>query len=112
MPVPLHRKRLAERGYNQSLELLRPVQNTCGLTVDSNCCKRIRATDAQSSLPAKQRRINLRGAFSVTGEVKGKHILLADDVLTTGSTLNELAKTLKGAGAKQVDAFVIARTVY
>ncbi len=112
MPVPLHRKRLAERGYNQSQELLRPIRKSKAFAIDAGCCKRVRVTEAQSGLPAKQRRKNLRGAFTVTGEVKDQHILLIDDVLTTGSTLNELAKTLKKAGARQVDAWVIARTVY
>jgi ComF family protein len=112
VPVPLHRKRLAERGYNQSQEVLRPLRKTGDFLIDTRCCKRIRATEAQSTLPAQQRRKNLRGAFTVTSNVNDQHILLIDDVLTTGSTLNELAKTLKREGAKQVDAWVIARTVY
>ena len=112
IPVPLHRRRLAERGYNQSLELLRPLQKSGKFFIDSHCCRRIRATETQSMLPARQRRLNLRGAFTLTGEVLDQHILLVDDVLTTGSTLHEVAKLLKDAGARRVDAWVIARTLY
>lgn len=111
IPVPLHRVRLAERGYNQSLELLRPLQKSGKFIIDSHCCRRIRATETQSRLPARQRRLNLHGAFKLTGDVLDQHILLVDDVLTTGSTLHEVAKLLKDAGARRVDAWVIARTV-
>ena len=62
-------------------------------------------------LPATERRHNVRGAFSVTRPLQGEHILLVDDVLTTGATLNELARTLKNAGAERVEAWVITRTV-
>lgn len=110
LPVPLHSKRLAERGYNQSRELLRALQKSGNYKIDTACCKRTRATGTQSTLSARQRRSNLRGAFSVTEDVKGQHLLLVDDVLTTGSTLHEIARTLKKAGAAQVDAWVIART--
>jgi len=110
LPVPLHWRRLAERGYNQALELARPCARDNKLSLDYRICKRRRATAAQSGLPARQRRRNMRGAFVVNREVTDLHITLIDDVLTTGSTLGELAKVLKQAGARRVDAWVIART--
>ncbi|MFQ5642891.1 MAG: ComF family protein [Thiogranum sp.] len=110
LPVPLHPGRLRARGYNQSLEIARPLARR-GYPLTPAVCRKHRATAAQSDLPARQRRRNVRGAFSVTGPVQGQHFLLLDDVLTTGATLNELARTLKNAGAKRVEARVIARTV-
>ncbi len=110
VPVPLHRKRLAERGYNQALELARPFGNH-GFNLDSGCCIRSRATAEQAGLPAAQRSKNVKNAFEATKQVPGEHIALIDDVLTTGSTLSELAKTLKQAGAFRVDVWVVARTL-
>ena len=110
VPVPLHRRRLRERGYNQALELARPLRRL-GYPVTTLCCRRHRATAAQSGLPAAQRKRNLSNAFQAEGRLDGRRILLIDDVLTTGSTLNELARTLKRAGAAQVEARVIARAV-
>lgn len=109
VPVPLHRRRLAQRGFNQALELARPLA-ALGPPVDPGCCRKIRATEAQSGLSARQRRRNLRGAFEVIRPVRGQRIALVDDVLTTGSTLNALAAQLKQAGAARVEAWVVART--
>ncbi len=72
---------------------------------------RRKATHAQSDLPARQRQANIRGAFSAAGQLEGRHILLIDDVMTTGATLNELARVLKRAGAARVEARVIARAL-
>lgn len=110
LPVPLHRKRLAERGYNQALEIARPLRKL-GYWLELNCCYRSRDTTAQSVLPASRRRQNLRGAFSVKQALDGRNFILIDDVFTTGATLNELARALKHAGANRVEALVIARTV-
>ena len=109
VPVPLHRRRLAERGYNQALELARVCAADNRLALDYRLCKRVRATAAQSGLPARQRRQNIQGAFVVNRQLTNRHIALVDDVLTTGSTLGELAAVLKKAGARRVDAWVIAR---
>jgi ComF family protein len=109
LPVPLHTRRLRRRGYNQSLEIARPLIRN-GLDLSGCRCQRSRHTSAQSSLPARHRHRNIRGAFSVRGRLEDPHILLIDDVMTTGATLNELARTLKAAGAARVDACVIART--
>ncbi|GMQ86973.1 MAG: ComF family protein [Gammaproteobacteria bacterium] len=110
LPVPLHRRRLAQRGYNQSLEIARPLLDR-GVPLAKGTFRRHKATRAQSDLPARLRHANIRGAFSVAGPLEGQCILLIDDVLTTGATLNELARTLKHAGAVRVEARVIARTL-
>jgi ComF family protein len=108
LPVPLHSRRLRQRGYNQSLEIARPLIRS-GLRLCACRCQRSRHTAAQSSLPARHRHRNIRGAFSIRGRLENPHILLIDDVMTTGATLNELARTLKAGGATRVDACVIAR---
>jgi len=110
LPVPLHRSRLRMRGYNQALEIARPLVRK-GYPLQPAVCRKHKATTAQSDLPARERRRNVRGVFSVTRPLQGEHFLLVDDVLTTGATLNELARTLKNAGAERVEAWVIARTV-
>ena len=110
LPVPLHRRRLAQRGYNQAREIARPLLDR-GMLLAKGKFRRDRATHAQSDLPARQRQANIRGAFSVAGQLEGRHILLIDDVMTTGATLNELARVLKHAGAARVEARVIARTL-
>ncbi|MEE9342155.1 MAG: ComF family protein [Gammaproteobacteria bacterium] len=112
LPVPLHRKRLFTRGYNQSIELARPIQNATGIPIDNTLCKRIIHTEAQSLLPASQRRKNIRGAFKIARKIDNTHIVIVDDVMSTGSTLNELANALLKAGARQVDAWVLARSVF
>lgn len=110
LPVPLHRKRLSDRGYNQAMEIARPLAR-CGYQVETRCCTRTRNTGAQSGLSADARKGNMREAFSVDQPVGGRHFILIDDVLTTGNTLYELARALKGAGAGSVKAWVVARAV-
>jgi ComF family protein len=110
LPVPLHPNRLRQRGYNQALELARPLLRQ-GWPLSCGICRRRRHTAAQAGLPAHQRRGNLRSAFSADGRLDGQHILLIDDVMTTGATLNELARTMKMAGADRVEARVIARAL-
>jgi ComF family protein len=108
LPVPLHRKRLSERGYNQALEIARPLTK-CGYQIETHCCKRARNTGAQSGLSAASRKGNMRGAFSANQRLDGKRFILIDDVLTTGTTLMELARCLKSAGAESVIAWAVAR---
>jgi len=110
LPVPLHRRRLGERGYNQAMEIARPL-GRYGYRIETRCCKRTRNTGAQSGLSAASRKGNVRGAFSVTQPLDGRRFILIDDVLTTGNTLHELACTLKKAGARSVKAWVVARAV-
>jgi ComF family protein len=110
LPVPLHPRRLRQRGYNQALELARPLLRN-GWSLNRCNCQRRRHTAAQAGLPARDRRRNLSDAFSVNSRQDGQHILLIDDVMTTGATLNELARVLKAAGAERVEAWVIARAL-
>ncbi len=90
IPVPLHTRRLISRGYNQSVELARPLAKQLGVNLDTYSCKHVRNTIPQSDLPAKKRQGNVRNAFSVTQGINYNHVLLIDDVITTGSTVNEL----------------------
>ena len=112
MPVPLHRQRLRERGFNQSLLLARILASDLGNQLDYLSLIRNRYTRAQTGLKKKERRKNVKGAFSVIqpNAIKHKEILLVDDVFTTGSTLNECARTLKESGATTVICLTVART--
>ncbi len=108
--VPLHRERLRERGYNQALELARPLARALGLAFDADSLVRARATPAQTGLAATARRRNLRDAFAVRpGRALPDHVAVVDDVMTTGSTLAECARVLKRAGVRRVDAWALAR---
>ncbi len=109
IPVPLHSRRLISRGYNQSVELARPLSRQLGIKLDTSSCKRVRATIPQADLPAKKRRGNVRDAFSVTKACDYDHVLLVDDVITTGSTVNELARTMRLAGVCRIDVLAVAR---
>ncbi|MDD4731208.1 MAG: ComF family protein [Desulfovibrio sp.] len=109
VPVPLHKKRLRWRGYNQSLELAQPVARTAGLTLLPDGLRRLRHTPPQSTLKGRERRTNLRGAFAASPEVGGRRVLLVDDVCTTGATLHECARALRQGGAVAVDVLVLAR---
>jgi ComF family protein len=110
MPVPLHRRRLRARGYDQALELARPLARTLGLPLHSETLCRVRPTAAQSELSALARRRNVRDAFVVTGAAKlPARVVLVDDVMTTGATLHAAAKALRRAGVQRVDAWVCAR---
>ncbi|MEE8573773.1 MAG: ComF family protein [Thermodesulfobacteriota bacterium] len=102
VPVPLHKKRLKERCYNQSLLIANEVAKMLSLKIDPAALIRTRLTTPQVELKGKERRENLRGAFEVTdpAAVKNKKILLVDDVYTTGSTITECSKVLKKAGAE------------
>lgn len=113
VPVPLHAVRLRERGYNQALELAKPIARELGLALASRLLRRTRATAAQSDLDAAARRKNLRGAFEVDPATPAAgmpaHVALLDDVMTTGTTLRECARTLKRAGIARVEVWALAR---
>jgi ComF family protein len=111
IPVPLHPRRLAERGFNQALEISRPIAKTLSLKLDIQQCERIKNTVAQAQQAAKDRRQNLRGAFKIHGNFNGRHIAILDDVITTGSTLQAFALALKKAGARQIDIWCCAKSV-
>lgn len=110
VPVPLHRARLRQRGYDQALELARPLARALDLDLLPGGLRRTRATTAQSQLDAAQRRRNLRLAFAVPpGIGLPAHVVLVDDVMTTGATLHAAALALRRAGVARVDAWVCAR---
>ena len=110
VPVPLHRARLRQRGYNQALELARPVARHAGIALRSDVLQRTRATSAQTELDALGRRRNVRGAFGLRAGVSlPAHVAILDDVMTTGATLAECARVLKRAGVARVDVWALAR---
>jgi ComF family protein len=108
LPVPLHWLRHGVRGFNQAAELCRPLQRATGLPVIRNV-KRLRRTPYQSGLAARERRRNLAGAFAVAGTVAARHVVLVDDVMTTGETCSQLARVLLAGGALKVSVLALAR---
>jgi ComF family protein len=113
LPVPLHIRRLRWRGFNQSLLLTKVYFPMWKQKIQPDLLRRHRATIPQTQLDGADRRSNLEGAFSVQKPqaVQGKSVLLVDDVFTTGSTLHECAKVLRDAGAAEIAAFTVARTM-
>ena len=111
IPMPMHAARLKQRGFNQALEISRLLSSELQINLDSNICQRHKLTPPQASLPLKQRMSNIRGVFSCTHNISGLRIAIVDDVMTTGASLNELAKTLKKSGAAHVECWTIARTL-
>lgn len=110
VPIPLHRSRLRSRGYDQALELARPLARALELPLQTRLLQRTRATAAQSELDAAARRRNLRRAFAVNDAIsRPAHVVLIDDVMTTGATLHAAAAALHRAGVARVDAWVCAR---
>lgn len=112
IPVPLHKKRLQKRGFNQALEISHVLAKQFDSFVSKNSIKRVCETKAQMELPAKKRRANVKNAFvlqSAANLAGIKHAVIIDDVMTTGSTVNEVAKCLKEAGVKRVDVWCVAR---
>ena len=108
--VPLAKARLAERGFNQALEIARPLARRSGLPLRADLVFRVRDTHAQADLPFAERRNNVRGAFACVENLDRMHIAVIDDVMTTGATLDEFARTLKARGAARVVNWVVART--
>jgi ComF family protein len=109
LPVPLHPGRLRERGYNQALEIARPLSRQLAIPLALQFCTRQRHTQAQTSLSGAERRRNLRGAFAVTAGEVPRHVAIVDDVVTTGATVEELARTLRRAGVETVEVWACAR---
>jgi ComF family protein len=108
--VPLHPQRLLERGYNQALEIARPVSAALRRPILRAGILRCRATQPQAMLAGTHRVRNLAGAFTVSRRLTGKRLAIIDDVVTTGATINALAECLLGAGATRVEAWAVART--
>jgi len=114
LPVPLSAQRQRERGYNQSWEIARRVAVHIGTRADAGLLLRMRDTPHQLAFPVERRAANVQGAFAVeptrTDELRGRHVAVVDDVMTTGATAAEIARSLKQAGAAQVTLCVLART--
>ncbi len=111
VPLPLAPERLRERGYNQALELARVLARQHGLALDGRAVARVRHAPPQAELPWKERRRNIRGAFAARRRFDGLSVAVIDDVMTTGATLDEMARVLKAAGALRVVNWVVARTL-
>ena len=113
VPVPLHIKKLRERGFNQSLILANALSKKKRIEVNFSLLKRHKSTLTQTGLNKKEREQNIKGAFEVSDKkiISGKNVILIDDVYTTGATLNECAKTLMKAGAGKVAALTLARVL-
>jgi ComF family protein len=114
LPVPLSAERLRERGYNQAWELARRVARSLACEADATLLLRVRDTPHQLALPRERRAANVRGAFLVeprrVRDLRGCDVAVVDDVMTTGATGAEIARTLKQAGAHSVRLWVVART--
>ena len=108
LPMPLHWRRHGLRGFNQAAEIARPIRRATGLPFIRNVV-RCRNTPFQSGLTAAQRKRNLKSAFAVKGSLCHRHVLIVDDVITTGETCRQLADVLLGAGVKRVSVLAIAR---
>lgn len=111
IPMPLHPRRLGERGFNQAAEIARRLSRRLLIPWRADACRRMRDTSPQAGLDLKARRRNLRGAFQCDGNLAGQRVALVDDVMTSGTSLDELAKVAKKAGAASVTAWVVARTL-
>lgn len=110
VPVPLHVSRLRSRGFNQALELVRPLARRHGIPMLTDVLRRQRATDAQSDLDATARARNVHGAFVPGNRLTVEHVAVVDDVMTTGATLAACVEALRASGAKRVDVWALART--
>jgi ComF family protein len=111
VPVPLYKKRRRERGFNQSADIARDIGRRTGIPVAHKVLQKIRSTPPQTSLERRDRIENVRGAYAVGRKraVEGRIVLLVDDVYTTGSTLGECTRVLRGAGAAEVRAVTVAQ---
>jgi len=110
IPVPLHKNRYRERGFNQSIEIAKIVAQRLNVSLELNGCIRHRDTPHQVGLSAQQREVNILDAFSVTKSFRHQHVAIVDDVMTKGATVNEIAKVLTHAGVMTIEVWVCART--
>jgi ComF family protein len=111
IPIPLHKKRSRQRGFNQALEIAKPLARKLNIPLSIDTVQRIKYTQAQSLLSAAKRRKNLHHSFIINQRMTAEHIVLVDDVVTTGTTVYELATLLKQSGVKKVGVWAVARAV-
>ncbi len=111
IPLPLAPRRLRERGFNQALEIARLLSGSTGIPLAPHACRRVRDSTPQAALPWAERARNIRGAFVCDADLAGMRVAVVDDVMTTGATLNEIARNLLQAGAAEVQGWVVARTL-
>jgi len=109
IPVPLHKKRVQARGYNQSLELAKQLSRALNIRFDRYCCKRIKPTRSQQGLNIKARKKNVTHAFAIRKKIMYQHVAIVDDVMTTMATANEISKCLKKQGVLRVEIWCCAR---
>ncbi len=109
VPVPLHASRLRQRGFNQSLELARPIAAALGIPILRHCVERVHNTTPQTRLPLARRRANVNGAFAARLTMTFERVAIVDDVMTSGHTVNDLARCLKRAGVGHVQVWTLAR---
>lgn len=110
VPLPLHPARLAERGFNQAAEIGKVLSRLRGIAMETRLARRVRNTPPQTALPWRERASNMRRAFACDADLSGLRIAVVDDVMTTGATLDEFARTLRQSGAARVENWVVART--
>ena len=111
LPVPLHKSRLINRGFNQALEIAQVMSRMLDIPIDTQALRRVRHTERQLGLSASQREKNILKAFSYKPTSKYSHVVVVDDIITTGSTANEITKTLHRAGVKNVEIWGLARVI-
>ena len=111
VPMPLGPARLRERGFNQALELARVASVLTNTPLNADACRRAHDRPPQAMLPWRERTKNIRGAFVYNADLSGLRVAVVDDVMTTGATLNELARTLRKAGATEVHGWMVGRTL-
>lgn len=111
IPMPLHPAKLKSRGFNQAQLIAALLAKSLHLPLLARACHRLRDTPSQTSLPWKERSKNMRGAFGCNIDLSGRHVALVDDVFTTGASLNALADAVQKQGAREISAWVVARTI-
>ncbi len=109
IPIPLHRKRLQERGFNQALEIAKPIAKKLNLRLLRHAAFRIKATQPQSGLNKKQRKENIQQAFNISKNFNAKHVLVVDDVITTSNTMTEFCNTLLNAKVARIEVACAAK---
>lgn len=111
VPMPLAPARLRSRGFNQALEIARVASRLTGVRLATHACRRVRDSTPQASLPWSERAKNIRGAFVCDADLSGMRVAVIDDVMTTGATLNEIARNLRQAGAIEIQGWMVARAL-